>query len=68
MTDLTDRIDGLEIRIAEQDRVIEDLNATVTAQWDMLQALRSDLGRFVDRLGDAESRLPAEPEPPPPHY
>ena len=68
MPDLTDRIDGLESRIAEQDRVIEDLNATVTAQWDMLEALRRDLGRLVDRLGDAESRLPAEPEPPPPHY
>ena len=68
MPDLTDRIDGLERRIAEQDRVIEDLNATVTAQWDILEALRRDLGRLVDRLGDAESRLPAEPERPPPHY
>ncbi len=68
MPDLTDRVDGLESRIAEQDRVIEDLNATVTAQWDMLEALRRDVGRLVDRLGDAEGRLPAEPERPPPHY
>ena len=68
MTDLTDRIDGLEIRIAEQDRVIEDLNVTVTAQWDRLEALRRDLARVVDRLRDAETRLPAEPETPPPHY
>ena len=68
MTDLTDRIDGLESRIAEQDRIIEDLNATVTAQWSLLETLRRDLGRLADRLGDAESRLSGEPERPPPHY
>ena len=68
MTDLTDRIDGLEIRIAEQDRVIEDLNGAVTAQWNMLEALRRDLARAVDRLGDAENRLPGDLDRPPPHY
>ncbi len=68
MTDLTDRIDGLEIRIAEQDRVLEDLNTTVTTQWSLLEALRRDLVRITERLGDAESRLPGEPDRLPPHY
>ncbi len=68
MNNLTDRIAELESRIAEQDRVIEDLNTTVTAQWSLLETLRRDLARIADRLGDAESRLPGEPERPPPHY
>ena len=68
MIDATDRLDRLEIRIVEQDRIIEDLNATVTAQWSLLEALRRDLARIGERLGDAESRLPGEPERPPPHY
>ena len=68
MNNLSARIDGLESRIAEQDRVIEDLNAIVTAQRGLLEALRRDLARIADRLGDAETRFPAEPERPPPHY
>ncbi len=64
----TDRIDGLEMRLAEQDRVIEDLNATVTAQWIALDALKRRMGEFMDRLTEAESRLPGGPEKPPPHY
>ena len=64
----TDRIDRLEMRVAEQERVIEDLDATVTAQWTAIDQLRRQLGQFVDRLADAERRLPAEPDAPPPHY
>lgn len=68
MTDDNDRVDRLEMRLAEQDRVIEDLDATVTAQWTAIDGLRRELNRFVDRLADAERRLPSEPEAPPPHY
>lgn len=68
MTEDSDRIDGLEMRAAEQERVIEDLDATVRAQWAAIDRLRRELAQFVDRLADAERRLPAEPEAPPPHY
>lgn len=64
----TDRIDGLEMRLAEQDRVIEDLNAAVTAQWAAWDALKRQIGQVVDCLAEAESRLPGEPDKPPPHY
>ena len=67
MPDMT-RIDALEMRLAEQERTIDDLNATVTAQWDALDALRRQLDRALDRLAEAEGRLPAEPDTPPPHY
>ena len=68
MSDDADRIDRLEMRLAEQDRVIEDLDATVTAQWAAIEGLRRQVSQFVDRLADAERRLPGEPEAPPPHY
>ena len=63
-----DRLDGLEMRFAEQERVIEDLDATVTSQWTAIDALRRQVDRLLDRLADAERRLPAEPDAPPPHY
>lgn len=64
----TSRIDALEMRLAEQERVVDDLNAAVTAQWDALDGLTRRLARALDRLADAESRLPHDPEKPPPHY
>ena len=68
MTDDTDRIDALEMRVAEQERVIDDLDAAVTAQWTAIGALQRQLGLTVERLADAERRLPAAPDAPPPHY
>lgn len=63
-----ERLDGLEMRFAEQERVIEDLDAAVTAQWTAIEALRRQVDRLLDRIADAERRLPAEPDAPPPHY
>ncbi len=68
MSDDVDRIDRLEMRLAEQERVIDDLNGAVTAQWTALAELKRQIAHSLDRLADAERRLPAEPEPPPPHY
>ena len=63
-----DRLDGLEMRFAEQERVIEDLDAAVTAQWTAIEGLRRQVERLLARLSDAERRLPAEPDAPPPHH
>ena len=65
-----ERLDALEIRIAFQDETIETLNATVTEQWGLIDALKREVARLTERLQDAESRAPGrtEPEPPPPHY
>ena len=68
MSSDADRIDGLEMRLAEQERVIEDLDAAVTAQWSTVEALRRQVDRLLDRLAEAERRLPGEPDRPPPHY
>lgn len=63
-----DRLNRLEMRFAEQERVIEDLDAAVTAQWTAIERLRREVDRLLDRLADAERRLPTEPDAPPPHY
>ena len=63
------RIEALEVRVAYQDQVIEDLNQTVIAQWKQIDALKRQLNEVVDRVQEVEdSSAPRGPEPPPPHY
>ncbi|MBH0238266.1 SlyX family protein [Methylobrevis albus] len=68
--DLAARVDRLEMRIAYQDDTIEDLNATITAQWTLVDALKRELERLSDRVTQAERAAASAgpPEPPPPHY
>ena len=62
------RIDALEMRAAEQERTIEDLNATVMAQWKEIEDLKRQLARLGAQMREIEGHLPDAPEPPPPHY
>ncbi|MCA3573214.1 MAG: SlyX family protein [Aestuariivirga sp.] len=63
-----DMIAELERRIAEQERVIADLNEMVVAQWRKIDGLERRLGELREEF-DAASRLRSDgPEPPPPHY
>ena len=64
------RIVALEVRVAHQDRVIEDLNTLVTEQWKQIDALAKQVERMTDRLQRVEENAPSSdtPEPPPPHY
>ncbi|MCB5176148.1 SlyX family protein [Microvirga lenta] len=67
---LNERIDRLEIRIAYQDEIIEDLNKTVLAQWKQIDLLTRRIAALTDRIQEAEHKAggPSAPEPPPPHY
>ncbi len=64
------RLEALEVRVAYQDQVIEDLNQTVIDQWKKVDALRRQLNELLDRVQEVEdsSAGPRAPEPPPPHY
>jgi SlyX protein len=63
------RIEALEMRIAYQDRTIEDLNASVTEQWKRIDGLTRQLEQMAERLRRFEESGPSgEEEPPPPHY
>ena len=68
MSELGDRIDALEARIAYQDDTIETLNTTITEQWKQLDALTRQVAALNDRLQEAEARSPGPSNERPPHY
>jgi SlyX protein len=66
---LNARIEALETRIAHQERTIEDLNRSVTEQWERIDALTRQAERMAARLQQIEGNVPSgEDEAPPPHY
>ena len=67
---VTTRLEALEVRVAYQDQVIEDLNQAIIDQWKKIDALRRQLNELLDRVQEVEdsSAGPRAPEPPPPHY
>ncbi len=66
--DLERRIDALEERAMHQERTIEELNETITRQWEELERLGRLLSRLEAQQQDLSAALPEGPEPPPPHY
>jgi uncharacterized coiled-coil protein SlyX len=61
MSDLATRLAELELRIAEQDRVIADLNEMVVSQWrkiDNLERRFGELREEFDTAAAARSRRP----------
>jgi SlyX protein len=62
------RIDALEMRVAYQDQVIEDLNQAIIDQWKQIDGLKRQLAEILDRVQDVEDGSTAAPERPPPHY
>ncbi len=67
-SDETARIDALEMRFADQDRTLSDLNDVITAQWRKIDALEREIARLKDEFQNMAMKLPEAPEPPPPHY
>jgi len=66
--ELSARIDALEERLTYQDETIEQLNATITAQWQQIDALTRQLDVLSERLQEAETNAPAPANERPPHY
>jgi len=68
VSDLSERLDALEMRLTYQDVTIETLNQTITAQWVEIDRLTRKVAELKERLQEAESRAPAPANEPPPHY
>ena len=68
VSDLSERIDALEMRLTYQDVTIETLNQTITAQWVEIDRLTRQVAELKERLREAESSAPAPANEPPPHY
>ena len=65
-SDLAARIATLEMRTMHQDRVIEDLNAAITAQWRIIDGLTRQVANLDDRMREGPVAAPSDV--PPPHY
>lgn len=65
---LAERIDDLEVRIAFQDRTIEDLNAVVAKQWKQIDELQRKVAQLLEHARATAPIADAGSEPPPPHY
>jgi SlyX protein len=50
MTNIDQRINDLEIRIAHQDKTIAELNDVITAQWKKLEMMERQLRRLGEEL------------------
>lgn len=68
MTDLAERLDALETRIAYQDQTIEELNATITTQWRQIDLLTRKLDQMEQQVRSGVHIADPSTEPPPPHY
>ena len=66
--DFRARLEKLEMLAAEQERVIEDLNETITGQWREIETLRRKIAKLDDELREVEAGLPAPANQKPPHY
>lgn len=68
--DMTARLEALEIRLAYQDRTIEELNGAVTTQWKEIDALKRLVKSLLEEVENLEEglRQGGPKEPPPPHY
>jgi SlyX protein len=65
----SDRIARLEIRLTEQEAMIEDLNAAITAQWGVIDRLSRQVARLQEQVEESAFRAAGgAPESPPPHY
>jgi len=64
------RAEALEMRVAFQERTIEDLNEAIARQWKEIDALGRKVARLEEQIQDlrASAAAPGESEPPPPHY
>jgi SlyX protein len=68
VSDLSERLDALEMRLTYQDVTIETLNQTITAQWVEIDRLTRKVAELKERLQEAESNASAPANEPPPHY
>jgi SlyX protein len=67
--DLNERIETLEMRVMHQDQTIADLDATITAQWRIIDTLKRQMTQLDDRMREAAAAPGGQTvEPPPPHY
>ncbi|WOF74851.1 SlyX family protein [Parvibaculaceae bacterium PLY_AMNH_Bact1] len=66
-----EKIGDLEVQVAHQTKILDELNETVRAQWTEIDKLTRSVTLLAERLLNIEASnkkgTPGD-EPPPPHY
>jgi len=65
---LIERLEALETRIAFQDHTIEELNDTITGQWQQIDLLTRKMVQMEEQLRSGAYIADPATEKPPPHY
>ena len=67
---MKERLTELEVRVAFQEKTIQDLNEVVTRQQREIDRLAKELEAVKSRLNGLATSMviPQEDEKPPPHY
>jgi len=70
MTEIKDRLNYLEEKIAFQEQTIDELNEALTNQQQNIDKMHIQIKYIIDKLkGSTTSNIAdAEEETPPPHY
>lgn len=64
----SDRLEALEIHVAQQQRAIDDLSEALALQQRDIERLKAQLHRSDSRIAELEAGLPAATAEKPPHY
>ena len=64
-----DRLTTLEIRAAEQEKIIEELSGQIAEQWKVIERMERKLTALTDRFLELEEQTaPDVPVTKPPHW
>lgn len=62
------RFEALEIKIAFQEELIQQLDEALISQQKQITQLQGQLKILRSEFKTLENQMPNAPEPPPPHY
>ena len=62
------RFEALEIKVAFQEELIQQLDEALISQQNQITQLQGQLKILRSEFKSLENQMPNAPEPPPPHY
>ena len=68
MTDHEKRFEALEVKVAFQEELIQQLDEALISQQQQITELQGRLKILRSEFKSLENQMPNTPEPPPPHY
>ncbi len=69
MTNTVERLTSLEIRSAEQEKIVEELSGQITEQWKVIERLQKKVDALTERfLALEEQSAPGHEVTKPPHW